>query len=235
MMASPNKPSSKKPVFDVSKPGKSAPNASSRPIIVGHKIMQDPMVSSDNKEEDPEQKVDVRVSSSGKSVAPPSSSKAVIEPSSEEKEKPDPVSGNEKKPEGANSEEQTDEKPETDSAETEGAGVEESPAAEKEDSSAVVDAVVEQADSKKKKDEMSEQDKAKQEAINELIDQKKYFVKISPAGRRRWPKIAILTLLFAMVFGGGGALLAADAGLIDLGFDPPFNFIINKTDTTDTT
>lgn len=39
-------------VMDVSKPGKSTPAATSKPVIVGHKIMKDPMVSKNSTETD---------------------------------------------------------------------------------------------------------------------------------------------------------------------------------------
>ncbi|HSX43808.1 MAG TPA: hypothetical protein VLE69_00705 [Candidatus Saccharimonadales bacterium] len=62
-------------VMDVSKPGSSAPDASSRPVIVGHRtLLQDPMMKSAEPEADKEEKV--IVSTTAPTIKPPSESKS---------------------------------------------------------------------------------------------------------------------------------------------------------------
>lgn len=65
--------SNNKPVFDVSKPGKSAPSATSRPVIVNHgPMMKDPMVSDPDDTDKKDDKPTAATSESRKIIAPPS-------------------------------------------------------------------------------------------------------------------------------------------------------------------
>lgn len=184
--------------MDVTKPGKSAPDATARPVIVGHKpmVQQDPMVKDGKDDIDPE------IKTAEEKVAETPHTEKVIEP-----------------PKGAEQPAKTEE--ETKPTETpEETSTPEEPVS---DDSAVVDAVAEQAGAKKKDAELSEEEKKKQEAIAKLIEEKTYFVPIKVASKKRnarW-SVVILVLLLLLV----GAYLAADAGVISVPFKLPIRII----------
>jgi hypothetical protein len=262
---------STKQVFDVSKPGKSAPDASGRPLIIGHRpIVKDPMMNDTTKEEDQKP-----ISTSGKNIVPlnadvsdeeaepqqDTDKDAEADPKSTENEnasskaEPDTAKETEKAKDTDNKQdetapEQTEEKSDSKEADsqksstkaTEQAKSESSSdqtpdehAGSEDDSAVIVDAVVGQATIKKKGRDAEDEDTAKKAAIEKLIQEKKYFVKISPPNRKRNSKIAVFVLTFLLIFGAVGALLAADAGLVNLGFKPPFDLIQNDTKPADET
>lgn len=187
---------------DVTKPGKTPPDTTARPVIVGHKplLKQDPMVNDTNTEEIQEKanKEQFDANHTAKVVEPP---EGVV---TGEETKPKPTEPNE---ESKQAESVVDEKPQSDEA-------------------AVVDAVAEQAGSKKKEAEISEEEKKKQEEINQLIEEKKYFVPIKVASRKRNTRSAVIAVILLLIV--AGLYLAADAGAIKLPFSLPFNFIKDK-------
>lgn len=195
-----------KKMADVTKPGKTTPNTTARPVIVGHKplLKQDPMVNGSSDEEVQEQ--------ANKEQLDTNHTAKVIEPLKEESPKDD-----ETKPEKTDS---TDDTKETENSTTD----EDKPQSEE---AAVVDAVAEQAGSKKKETELSEEEKKKQEEINQLIEEKKYFVPIKIASHKRNTRSAVIAVIVLLVV--AGIYLAADAGAIKLPFSLPFNFIKDKS------
>lgn len=218
----------KKPVMDVSKPGKSPADATTRPIITGHEMIKDPMVTEDKA---PMEGVTEDVPGSDTEEKPMTSpiGKKVIQPLSADEEKPEQTEepAQEEKPEeekAESSEEKSEEKKE------------EAPVTE----DAVVDAVLDQVGDKKEETKESEEERKRQEIVDKLVEDKKYFVPIGQVHKRRNNRIALLVLgaLLPVLVGLG---LAADAGAINLGFKVPFDFIKDKpvasvpTQTTTTT
>lgn len=196
-----------KQVMDVSKPGKTAPTASAKPVIVGHgPMVQDPMVTPEASPEaelaTPEQATpEVSSPAAGKKVITPlTESDKVTETSVDE-----PVAEVAEVPQ----EEPKLEEPEQVTEET--------------TESAVVDAVIDQVGSKKKEDIVSEEDRKKQEHIDTLIEEKKYFVPIGKTHGKSGGVILIITLLLLLVL--IGLLAAIDAELIDAGFTLPFDLL----------
>lgn len=191
-----------KQIMDVSKPGKSAPSASSKPIIVGHRtVVQDPMVTAavDPEADSPEvgqETVPVAV------VTSPSATKKVITPISDV-------------PEAAAETE------ESAVANTENESVEQT--SEDTSDSAVVDAVIDQVGDKKNDNKVTEEERKKQEHIEKLVVDKKYFIPIGKLTHRR--NLTVVWVLLLIVIAAAGLLAATDAGMVDPGFDAPTNFI----------
>lgn len=210
-----------KQVMDVSKPGKSAADATSRPVIVGHRPMvQDPMVNT-AEESNPE----IEKEEPAPTVTP--TGKKVIAPISE------PEKPAEEKPE----EEKIEQAPENPvepveadvSAEPETKETEDTKASTETESSdnAVVDAVADQVGANKKKEEqLSEEEKKKQEALDKLVAEKKYFVPIGKAHHKSRKSAPLVLLVLLLLVAGG--LAAVDAGVLDIGVDLPFDIIKNN-------
>jgi hypothetical protein len=191
----------KKQVMDVAKPGKSAPDSTGRPVIIGHKplLKQDPMVNGDSNK-DAEETADEKLAPlhGEKVIAPPED----VPPKEETAEAP-------AQPAPEPAEEKPEEKPQ-----------EETPVG---DDSAAVDAVAEQANAKKKDGEISEEDIKKQEALAKLVEEKKYFVPINVASRKRNARWSVVILILLLLF--VGAYLAADAGVVKAPFKLPIHII----------
>lgn len=136
----------------------------------------------------------------------------------------------------AGSKEETDkadkpvESPEVDAAKDVPADEAEAPIS---DDAAEVDAIAEQAGANKKKGAPTEEEKKRQETINKLIEEKKYFIPIKVASRKRrarWNLVILVILLLAV-----GGYLSVDAGLVGANISLPINFIRNSTMPTETT
>jgi hypothetical protein len=208
----------KKPVMDVSKPGKTPADATTRPIISGHEIMKDPMV---NEEPDKMEGVTVDVKTSDdpkEEIAVPTTSHKVIQPISRSEENQEETK--EESAETLTEEADADPKPSED---------EKQETAVTED--AVVDAVLDQVGDKKEETKESEEDRKRQEQVDKLVEEKKYFVPIAQERKRRNNRLVLLVLgaLLPVVVGLG---LAADAGAINLGFKVPFDFIKDRSPQT---
>ena len=202
--------------MDVSKPGKVAADSSARPVIVGHRPMvQDPMVTSPE-DDNPEQPAIEEPS-----IKSPSASKRVISPISEEEKAEEAteaateesdedsdqiVAAEESTPDTSHTTDETPDKP-TDSE------------------AAVVDTVIDQVDigSKREAEQKAEEDRKKQEAIDKLVAEKKYFVPIGKTHTQKNTGIMILTVLLLFVL--LGLLAAIDAEIIEVGFNLPFDLI----------
>lgn len=199
-------------VMDVSKPGKTVPSTSAKPVIVGHRPMvQDPMVTSDTNPES-----NNREASSEQPLSTPSVAKKVIaplKPSSTEVSAKNVTAPSDETSAVSTPEESQPGKSETPEAE---------PVSDASDESAVVDAVVDQM-ADKKVDEPNEEDRKKQEKIDKLIAEKKYFVPLGKAhhGSGR----AFMTVIFLVALVLFGFIAAADAQLIDIGLELPFDLL----------
>lgn len=103
------------------------------------------------------------------------------------------------------------------------APAEENPASE---DSAVIDAVADQAGANKKKDgELSAEEKKHQEEIQKLIEDKKYFVPINVASKKRNARWSVVILVLLLLAAGG--YLVVDAGLAGKGIKLPVELIKN--------
>jgi hypothetical protein len=239
--------STDKKVFDVAKPGKSAPDTTTRPIIVGHKPMiQDPMVnnSEPNAAETPQVEEEKAVSNrSAKKIAPLSDQKpedqaeplaqdAPVDSANDLPEKPiDEPAETATNPEASEPEETQEEKPtDTESKpETPAENSEEKLTAQNDEGpasndAAVMDALANEA-TKKKEGQLTEEEKQKAEAISKLIAEKTYYVRTGQAHHKRNATLFILLGVVVLVLIGG--VLAIDAGLIDLNITLPFDLFPN--------
>lgn len=208
----------KKAVFDVSKPGSTPPDSSSKPIIVSHKPMiKDPMMQ--------EEAAVSEVEETEKISSTPKDTGKVIEPLSKDSDdnKEEPKKESEEKPPEEPSDDKTSDDKEKDEVD---------PKSGDSADSAVVDAVLSQAEQKGKKSKEAEALAEREAANNKLIESKKYFVKIKQPKRRR-NKRMLLTLIFVILLGLVGVGLAADAELIDI--NVPFDFIKKSAPTVEQT
>jgi hypothetical protein len=208
-MATESKEPKEAKIIDVAQPGKTAPAGTSRPIIVGHKMLQqDPMISEDKtaapesekSEGKPAAEAAPTASSHNKVIAPLTESK----PEDKAAAKPEEPKSEEAKPEESKSEEPKPAEP---------------------DGSAVVDAVAEQATAKKKQDQENEADKKRQAELEKLVEDKKYFVPIGQVRHRRNTRWGIALLLLLIVV--AGAYLALDAGVVQANIKLPVDLIKN--------
>jgi hypothetical protein len=200
-VAKSDKPDAKQ-VFDVAKPGKTAPDTSTRPIIVGHRPqVKDPMV---NPEAEATTEKEPELVHVNKVIAP-----------LETEAKPDPA------PETTTPKAtEPSEKPAVSEAET-------APPAETEPTNnvnaAAVNALADQALATKKTG-LSDEEIARQQALIRMTEEKKYHVKIGQARRRR--SNALLVLLILLALAAAGAAMAIDAGLIKSDtISLPFDFL----------
>lgn len=231
-----------KKVFDVAKPGKTAPSSSSRPVITGHKMVaKDPMVAKSQPAQEPAKTTE-------KGTAPEVGEKKDVAAAegealflSSNRIKIMPISHDD---EVTTDEDKTTVKTETtpvpeapqESADTEPAAplaADEPPEAPAQtddppatSDAAAMDAVVGQVDAGNKGKD-GEADKAKQEQLEQLIASKEYYLPIDEAKHihaiERFLAIALIISLLAVA----GAYLAVDAGLIKANIDLPVDIIKN--------
>lgn len=205
--------------MDITPPGESEPETSSRPVLVTHRPMVlDPMVKDDAKEVvDIEEKTPEEPVVHGEKVIKPlSESEAAAPDESEESESDEPA-----KEESSSSAEATE-----DDGSSGDKGDLSSEALAKEEA-AIVEAVADQAtEDKKKKNKTSDEEKALQETVQKHIADKKYFVPIGKATRRRKNRRA-LVVLFLLILVTAGGYAAIDAGYIKTDIKLPIDIIKN--------
>lgn len=194
-------------VFDVSKPGKSAPSPTSRPIITGHHLLpQDPMVSGgdslkpdDKKSEQKTEKPD-HVKHELRLEPNQEGSIAVAEQKTEETPK-QPLSESQNSPAIAQDRKPTDEsKPANDKIETPKPTL---------------------------NNQLSEEELTRKKNIEKLAKEKNYFLPIAHTKKRRSTRQFLLTFTVVLVVGLIIIYLAVDAGLIKTNINLPFNIIKN--------
>lgn len=213
-MADGKSPRKQSTFTDVTKPGKTAPSASSRPIIVGHKpSIQDPMVNDENSSVE-EPKMDV------KRTAP-----KVVEPLNSSAEQKQVVAESSKNVEASDV---TDTESgivqsglDTD-RDSEVAEMVES--TDKDNSTATVDAVIGQdaKDKSKKVDKKADELAKREEEVQKLIDSKKYFVNVTPSTSNKRKKAWVLLLVVVLLL--IGAYIAVDAQIIKNNIKLPYEF-----------
>jgi hypothetical protein len=225
-------------VFDVSKPNKSKPMGTSRPVIVNHGSMVKDNTVNEGKEEKiprgspsvtrktitPITVDDTRQNNSEKTApvvedAPMADEKIEILPTKSD-EKVEPEAQSDVVAPEKSSEEEI-ESPETDdTAQEEQSDAKDidPPASD----SANVDALAEVTEKKKNEAKEAEEQARRDAALQGLIDSKQYIVPIahdSGKGGHRG-----LWVLFIIILLAAGAYAAIDAGAIDVGIELPYHF-----------
>lgn len=238
--------SSHKQVMDVHRPGKVAPSASSKPVIVGHKpTVQDPMVNEEKsmpEDDSKEHKIEVK-RTAPKVIAPLSTSEEVA---SEAEAETDALPGVEQVAEkdSADTTEPTDVESESEELSTATDSKSdsrseprkhESKKPSKSNESSVVDAVASKAakNKDKKADQQTEEIKKRLSEVEKLVEEKKYFVHTSQTTKkqRRNGLLALLIILLLLV----GSYLALDAQLIKNDIELPYEFFEETTQPEPTT
>lgn len=214
----------KKQVMDVARPGKTPASASSRPVIVGHKPqVQDPMVTTEETKDETSETPETTPEATS-----PAMSKKVIIPLSEADKKADEPAEDEPTEDASEEPEQPSEmaeEPEEKESAPAAEETEEPKAPEPEDStdSAVVDAVIDQVGDKKQDEIEAEEERKRQETIEKLVAEKKYFVPIGKAHKKSNQISLVFTLFLFVVL--VGIFAAIDAEVLDAGFKLPFDLI----------
>ena len=198
-------------VFDVAKPGSSAPQTGSKPMVVGHKIMKDPSINENDEAVEKDEPI-------------AQSSKIKIEPLTEnEKEEtvdsPDKSEKDEIKEAVSDTEEK---KVEND--------VKDSSTVKPLDETKSVDEVIESDETVNEKDteepvkDLAEVAVEQEENLQKIIKNKTYNVQIEEASYSAF-KTFIKTFIIVFLIGIVALLLIIDAEIIDLGVELPFDFL----------
>lgn len=220
-------------VFDVTRPGKSMPSASSRPVIVTHKPnVSDPMVSPKNPEKsDSNEATDDDGPSAGEGadmvMAAPKKGRIEplhtdIVPDSEQSEVPE-----EKEARAESEDSETPEEEKTSSQATPEEDEAAKPSTEDESSDEISDMAAEATTKKQAQNEAAkkEADAAQKQAeVDALINNKQFFVPINAVQKRRSMKLVVVSLVVIFV-AVAGFIVALDAELLDIGLEPPTDFI----------
>lgn len=200
----------KKPIEDIAKPGNTPADATSRPVIIGRgPVMRDPMVNDENEPSQMEPEAE---------KPPLPTTKKVIKPV-ESDESPAQTEDNPDESEPSKGKPESDTKPSDESSADKPAETDDEVS-----DTAVVDAVLDQVDDKK---EQTAEDKAaeeRQNLVNKLVAEKKYFLPLAAAQHRRNNRIMLIVLvaLLPLIV---GVVLAVDAGILDIGISLPFDLI----------
>lgn len=220
--------------MDVSRPGKTVANPTSRPIITGHgAMMKDPMVrdeqesstiagmsTQDAVKQEPE-KLTARSERAIQPLLAPEQTDIAAEAPVAKDAASSTAAEDDASGKAQIDEDMADKKPITDSEDspesTEStSGTDDSSVSEE----AVVDAVIDQAGADKKQKKQAEQEKANEEVLQKLVAEKKYFVPISHGhhahGRRKLMLVLALVVALVVAF-----YAAIDARLLRPGFDVP--------------
>ncbi len=196
---------SKGQVIDVSRPGSSKPSATSRPVIVGSgKILQDPMMksSSENKDSHEDAQVKATTVSGEKTIQPLSTTSSDDSEVSDSSDSDDtaPASEKEDQPtpeESVATNDSADEPDSTDSEAKPESSTDPAKADEQSSESAIVDAVIDQTNSKK--NTTKRETETTDDHIQTLIEEKKYFVTIGKARKKRLDTIVITMSILVII------------------------------------
>ncbi len=216
-----------KKYFDVAKPGKTMPDATSRPAIVGHRtILKDPMMaSSDTPDEKPLPSPADRAKLTAPTLAP---SKEMVAADKEVKEtavKPAEESESHTVPVTKTA---PAEKPTAASAPAEATA--EAPKASTDDEAPDPDKqdMTLSSEEQKKIEKEQEEAAAKQEALEKLVVDKTYFVPIGEKKRQRsFHKALLVGLLVFLLLAALGNMLI-DAGIVKTSFKAPISVLNNE-------
>lgn len=215
--------------MDVSHPGRSMPNATSRPTIVGHRaVLQDPMVvaSKDGKESLPV------ASMTGRKLTPPSEEpkepvadekdEATAEPAEGEVTITDSIDDKPKKDQEPTEDTEEPKQPVEEEAKPEEDAPEPAKAPEQEDKEPS-DAPATKLDEQKLVDKKLQEDQAKQEAIEKLVTDKTYYVPIGQKKHRRTKRSTVIWVILALLLAALLADLLIDSGMIKTSIKPPLS------------
>lgn len=231
--------------FDVAGPGKTTPDPTSRPLIVGHRsiLKQDPMMADNSSKpaeitvtNEPSKASDQEVKKAGDSeekvkvtrelnIKPPDGLKAAVSSANEaeagsqatKETKPTTDPSNQAdKSTPTPSEPANQETPEDQEVK------DETSAQASVSSQAGVNEVAKQVEAKKIDEKAVKEAAEKQTALEKLITEKKYFVPIGEKKRRRNTWVLLLVVIIAAVVGG---YLAVDADLIKVDVELPVDLI----------
>lgn len=245
-MATSKKAEEDKKVMDVNAPGKAAPDASSRPVIVSHKpMMEDPMMAKRSSTTTPSAPP---LNSRGKTIQPlgarsqqPSKSTAkpkADEPSNQAAEAEPSVDEAKAEPTTVENKEVELEATDTKTAEPAKTAEPTIPAKEPEEKKPATDEPatndpeaepVDKQEEKKKQQEAEEAaERAAAEKYEKLIADKTYFVPVdhnvsSSAGGK-----VFMVILFVVLLSLLAGVLAIDAGFVETDFQLPFDLIQNQ-------
>ncbi|MEO8862781.1 MAG: hypothetical protein ABI354_00460 [Candidatus Saccharimonadales bacterium] len=176
--------------MDVAKPGKSLPDASSRPIIVSTRgnMMKDPMVKPSSEktvdsQADEDDKTEELLTFKGPKVISPISKDIKADDSEAEDD---------------------DEDTEEDSSKGD--------KTPKSNEEAVVGAVIDKAQNNSKKQEAMDAQEAadKQDRLDRLVADKKYFVSVGQVARRKNKRVAVLLVILLIVVVAGYFIMTSD-------------------------
>jgi|AntRauTorckE6833_2_1112554.scaffolds.fasta_scaffold00163_32 hypothetical protein len=201
-------------VFDVSHPGKTPPSATSKPIIVGRgSIIKDRTltVSDDDTKDDVEKASTPEptkvISGNGKTIQP-------LSTSSDSNDDADTSEIAEKTTDKVSEEPESEKKDTT--KEAAGDAEPDEPEELKEPQNAIVDAVLDQATQKKNTANPDAGNVAQDEKIQQLIDEKKYFVKTGHTEQANKALNTILIIIIVTSLVAGLLYVAHSRGYITL-------------------
>lgn len=204
-------------IIDVAKPGETAPDASSRPLIVGHGAMikQDPMVvdpeKSEEKSETPETPL---AQKSSVKIEPPAEEETPAEEPSEVSEPAEPEAP-------ATDETPPGETPESESVPEESA----EDSLGEETGSGAVSALANEVGSKRKAEKEEADNKARIEEVQKLIRSKKYQVPIGELHGHHIVRDLIVLFILLLLLAAIGVNFAIDADKLDIGIKPLTNLL----------
>jgi hypothetical protein len=213
-------------VNDIAKPGETPSSPTSRPIITGHGpiLQQDPMVAGKADDE--------KVETKDESGINPVSTEITIQPDAKPDEKPEqedkaeepetPVETPAKEPETEASSQQHDEATENQKDES----VKDEEQAPNSDSAAI-DSVASSAEAKKLDAKKAEEEQKKTEQIQQLKNDKKYYVPIVEGGHRASSQRLVSWLFLILLLAAVLIYLLIDSGHLDVGVSLPFDLIKN--------
>lgn len=210
-------------VNDIAKPGETPAPATSRPVITGHgpMVKQDPMVSG-GADDDGEDII------KDKPGIVDQKSETTIRPDKDFHNKPEEKT--EKKSEEESEQKKTSESPEESIVKEEETVEDKKDDADSEVSnsdSAAIDSLATSVEAKKLDAKQAEEKQKIKEKIEQLKDEKKYYVPIVEGGHKassqRFATWIFLILLLAAVL----IYLLIDAGYLDVGVSLPFDLIKN--------
>lgn len=217
-MAASKKPADKKPakksvssgVFDVARPDKGSltPSGTSRPVIIKHQFMSDPMVNQERQADlpvvlKPVRKVVIKpvhddvVPEEENAEVEPTKTAPKLKPETKPVTQPEPLAEPETEPEPQFS-------PDTKIADV----------APEPDTTAIPDAAADE-------DEDSEARRIRLAKLQQMIDEEEYFLPIETLEERRSRKVAIFGLILIVLLAAAWYNVALDAGLLPNSFDLP--------------
>lgn len=224
-------PKNDKKLMDVAHPGKTAPSASSRPIIVGHgPMLKDPMVQKEETEtakpitithekviaEPEEMKQDVPAPD--EPTQPEEPRLKLPDPTEETSPEVAPVVSEVSEPKPAEQSpvaKEPAEAPEVPAAETKPPVDNDNTSSFNGDDGAAVEAVAQASADKKKTDEQQKEIEAQEAKIKELIANKTYVIPLSVASHKRHHRTALIVVLIVLTLLAGAAAYSYQNGLLD--------------------